>query len=173
MSSKTKLVDAGLTPDSSETSAPAQEFGNTMSEMKDGMEKAALGFEASQGKMKEGLAKAMKTTEEFVAFGQGNLEAAVKSAQILANGLQDLSKHIAGSTQSSFEESVATLKAISGVKSFREALDLQASYTRSMMEKAVAETGKLTDASLKLTEQTIAPITARISLAVEKFSNAA
>jgi hypothetical protein len=37
----------------------------------------------------------------------------------------------------------------------------------------MSETGKLTDASMKLAEQTFAPITARVTLAVEKFGRAA
>ena len=144
-------------------------FEKTLTSVKEGMENAAKGFETQQAKMKEGMAKAMKTTEELVAFGQGNFEAFVKAGQIFASGLQGLSKHIAASTQASVEETVATAKALSGVKSVKEAVDLQSGYARSMMEKAVAETSKITDASLKLTEQTIAPITARVTLAVEKF----
>jgi hypothetical protein len=37
----------------------------------------------------------------------------------------------------------------------------------------IAETGKLTDASMKLAEQALAPITARVTLATEKFSRTA
>jgi phasin family protein len=142
-------------------------------------EKLAQGFTAWQanapvyGNAKEGLTKAMKTSEEIVSFGQGNLEAAMKSAQIFATGLQDISKHVAASTQASIEDSVATMKAIAGVKSVKDVIELQTSFARTMMEKMVAESGKLTDASLKLTEQAVAPLTARVSLAVEKFSNAA
>ena len=147
-------------------------FEKTLSSMKEGMENAAKGFETQQAKMKEGMAKAMKTTEDLVAFGQGNFEAFVKAGQIFASGLQGLSKHIAASTQASVEETVTTAKALAGVKSVKEAVDLQSGFARAMMEKAVAETSAITDASLKLTEQTIAPITARVTLAVEKFGAA-
>ena len=41
------------------------------------------------------------------------------------------------------------------------------------VEEAVAESNKLTDASIKLTEQTLAPITARVTVAVETFGKAA
>ena len=37
----------------------------------------------------------------------------------------------------------------------------------------MSESGKLTDASLKLTEQTLAPIAARVTTAVGTFSKAA
>ena len=59
------------------------------------MTKAAAGFTETQAKVKEGMEKAMKTAEEFVAFSQGNLEALLKSGQIWAAGVQDLSKQMA------------------------------------------------------------------------------
>ncbi len=56
------------------------------------------------------------------------------------------------------------------MKSLKEAMDLQASLARTSLEAAVSEGGKLTDASMKLAEQTMAPLTARVTLAVEKFA---
>ena len=41
------------------------------------------------------------------------------------------------------------------------------------MEKAVSETGRITDASVKLAEQAIAPLSQRFSLAVEKLARTA
>jgi phasin family protein len=108
-----------------------------------------------------------------VSFSQGNLEAVLKSGQIWAAGVQDLSKQVAASAQASFEETVSTFKALTSVKSLKDALDLQASLARTTLEKTLAESGKLTDASFKLTEQAIAPITARVTLAVEKFAKSA
>ena len=40
------------------------------------------------------MEKAMKTAEELVSFGQGNVEALVKAGQIWAEGVQDLSKRL-------------------------------------------------------------------------------
>jgi phasin family protein len=145
----------------------------TVSNLKDGMTKAAAGFTETQAKVKEGMEKAMRTAEELVSFGQGNLEAMLKSSQIWAAGVQDLSKQMAASAQASFDETMSTFKAMGTVKSLKDAMDLQATLARATMEKTLAESGKLTDASFKLTEQAIAPITARVSLAVEKFAKSA
>ncbi|MBN8871647.1 MAG: phasin family protein [Rhodospirillales bacterium] len=139
----------------------------------DAAAKVSMGFEQTQTKMKEGVEKAMKTAEEMMAFGQGNVEALVKSSQIWVTGLQDLSKQVAATAQASLDESMATFKAISGVKSLKDAMDLQASFARAALEKTLAESGRLTDASFKLTEQALAPITARVTLAVEKFAKSA
>ncbi len=145
----------------------------TVSTLKEGMAKATAGFESTQAKVKEGMEKAMKTAEELVAFSQGNMEAVVKSGQIWAAGVQDLSKHVAATAQATFDETFSTFKALTSVKSLKDAFELQASFARSAMEKSMAESGKLTDASFKLTEQALAPITARVTLAVEKFAKAA
>ncbi len=51
----------------------------------------------------------------------------------------------------------------------KEAVELQAHFAKVSIEKAVAEGNKLTDATVKLAEQAIAPLTARMTLAVETF----
>jgi len=145
----------------------------TVSSTQDGVAKATAGIEATQVKMKEGVEKAMKTAEEMVAFSKGNIEAIVKSSQIWATGMQDLSKHVAAAAKTSMEDSMAAFKALTSVKSLKDAIELQTSFARSSMEKTIAESGKLTDASVKLTEQALAPITERVSIAVGKFSKAA
>jgi len=116
-----------------------------------------------------GIKTMLKSTEDFVAFGQANLEAFVKSGQIWSAGVQELTKQFATSAKASFEESVSTFKAISTAKSVKEAMDLQSSFAKAALEKAMAESNKMTDASIKLTEQTLAPITARVTVAVESF----
>jgi phasin family protein len=126
--------------------------------------------EKGQKQVTVSMEKTMKTAEEFMSFNQGNLEAVIKSGQILATGMQDIGKQVAAQAQARFEESMATFRALGAVKSVKEAIDLQATFARASMEKAMADTGRLTDASFKLAEQAIAPLTARVTLAVEKFS---
>lgn len=131
------------------------------------------GFVKTPAEFKVNMEKAMKSAEEFLSFGQGNVEAIVKSGQIWTAGVQDIGKTVAATAQAQIDATVATIKALTGVKSLKEAMDLHAALARSSVEKAVAETGKLTDASLKLAEQTMAPIAARVTLVVEKFGRAA
>jgi phasin family protein len=115
------------------------------------------------------MENAIKSTEEIVSFGQGNVEAIMKSSQIWATGVQDLGKHFAATAQAQLDETMATVKALSSVKSLKEAMEIQSTLAKTAMEKMLAETGKLTDASMKLAEQAMAPITARVTLATEKF----
>ena len=131
---------------------------------------ANAGPDDIQNKVNETMQQAVKSAEEFVSFSQGNFEAMMKAGQIWAAGMQDLQKTFTATAQAQVEAAMGSMKAFSGVKSLKEAMDLQASFARTSLEAAVTETGKLTDASMKLAEQAMAPITARVSLAVEKFA---
>ncbi len=149
---------------------PSKSFDQTVAAMKDGVSKAISTVEVSHLQLKEGITKSMKTAEEVVAFSQGNVEAMIKSGQIWSTGLQDISKQMASSMQASYEEALSAFKALTTVKSLKEAVDLQVGLARSAVEKSVTESSKYTDASFKLAEQAMAPISGRITLAVEKFS---
>lgn len=123
----------------------------------------------AQPKPTQGAHPLMKTAEQLAQFHQSNVEAFMKSGQIWATGLQDLSKTMATTAQAAFEESMSTFRALSGVKSLKEAFDLQTSYARTSMEKAMTESSKLTESSLRLAEQAAAPLSARVTAAVEVF----
>ena len=146
-------------------------FDKTVDGIKQGAASAAAGVEHVHSNMKEGVNKMMKTTEQFVQFSQGNVEAMVKSGQIMATGFQEITKLMASHAQASFDHSMSTFRAITGVKSIKEVMEIQSTYARDAMEKAVAESGRLTEHSMKLAEQALAPISARVNVAVETFSH--
>ena len=149
--------------------ATNQNVDTTLVAMKEGMEKATKGLEASQVKIKEGVEKMMKTAEQMVSFSQGNMEAMIKATQIYASGVQEISKQLASSSKASLENSVAFTKTLMGVKSVKEAVDLQSGFAKSSLESAVSETNRIADASVKLAEHAMAPLTERMSKAVETF----
>lgn len=114
-----------------------------------------------------------KQISDFAAFNTANLEAVTASGKIWAAGVTDLTHQVAGSAKSSFEHSVATFKVLTGVKSVNEAIAIQGSYGKAAFASAVAASKDLTEASVKLTEQAMAPLTARLAVAVESLSKAA
>ncbi len=114
-----------------------------------------------------------KSTEQMVAFSKGNLEALTQSSQIWTAGVKDLAEQATATMQASFQETMAMFKALSSVKSLQEAITLQSGMARAALEKTMSASGKLTEASLKLSEQAMAPIAARVTAAVETFAKAA
>ena len=172
-SAKSEVAEAVSAVNEATAAAATRNYDQAAGAFDASVAQGAASFEKTQAKVKEGMEKAMKTAEEFVAFSQGNLDAFVKSGQIWAAGMQDISKQVAATAQASFEETLSTFRALTGVKSLKDAVDLQASLARSTLEKTVTESSRLTDASMKLAEQTIAQLTARVTLAVEKFARTA
>lgn len=142
----------------------------TVSGLKDGVASATAGLEQAQATMRDGMQKVMKTAEDMFAFSQGNLDAVTRSSQILATGVQDMSQSVAATARATLDDTMNTFKAFAGVKSIKEAMDLQTSLFRSALERVVSQTSQLTDSSMKLSEQAFAPIGARLSLATDKFS---
>ena len=141
----------------------------TVNGLKDGVVTATASLQQAQSVMREGLQKAMKTTEDLVSFNQGNLEAMARSSQILMSGMQEIGQTMAAAAKTSMEDSVSGFKALSGVRSFKDLFELQSSMLRTAMERNAAQTSQFTESTMKLSERALAPISARLTVATDKF----
>lgn len=126
--------------------------------------------------MEKGMEQATKTAEGFfkaaeeaAEFGRGNLEAVTKATQTLTVGMQDLGKQYVAVSQALTDHALESAKALAAVKSLKEAADIQAAFAKASFERAMSETAKFQEASFRLAETAFAPLTARMTLAVEKF----
>jgi phasin family protein len=135
-----------------------------------GYEKAiAMSKEHVEAAVKAGT-QAFKGYEDFVAFGKDNVDAVVKSGTILSKGVQDLNKVLFGLAQASLEDSVAATKKLLGCKSVKDAVEVQGELAKTNYTKLVAESRKISDLSVKIAEEAAAPIAARVTAAVDKFT---
>ena len=90
--------------------------------------------------MSESFSKYVEESDRAIGF--------VAAGKIWAEGVQGLTQQVASTAKASLEESVATFKALSSVKSLKEAFDLQTSYGKTVIAKTLAESNRLTDASI-------------------------
>lgn len=141
--------------------------------MKAGVDATQKGIEQAVQLAKDNVEKAstafFKGYDEFSVMSKGNVEAVVKAGSIYARGLEDLSKTVMAMTQSQFEASVAAAKAVLGCTSLRQMVDLQTDLARTNFDKFVADGSKLSEISLKVANEALEPIQARVNVAVEKF----
>jgi phasin family protein len=114
-------------------------------------------------------AVAFKNYEDMLQFGRENVEAVVKAGSIVAKGVQDLSHQWVVLAQASIDEQVAVGKALIGAKSIKEVVDLSSTAAKTGFDKLFSEGSKLSQASTKVAEEAISPLTTRMSAAVEKF----
>ncbi|WP_137178202.1 phasin family protein [Roseomonas sp. AR75] len=137
--------------------------------MDEGANQARAAMEKNMEQVTKTAEGFFKAAEEAAEFGRGNIEAMTKAAQTFATGMQDIGKQVFAVQQALTDHAMESAKALAAVKSLKEAADIQAAFAKASMERSMSEAAKLQEATFKLAEQAYAPLTARMTLAVEKF----
>lgn len=130
-------------------------------------------FVEASAKAKDAYAKGTAAVGEATEFTKGNVEAVVESGKILAEGFKGLGTEYAAEGKKAFETATADLKELTAVKSPTEFFQLQAKILRRNFDSAVSLGSKNTEAAVKLAGDAFAPISTRVSLAMDKISKAA
>ena len=134
---------------------------------KAGAEAAKKGYEQAVAMTKEQVEKAseavFKGYDQLSTLNKDNLEAVVASGNIVAKGVEGFSKEVFALT------SMNAAKAFMGVKTLREAIDLQADLSRSQFDRLMADSTKLAEMSVKVANEAFQPIQARVNVAIEKM----
>jgi len=129
----------------------------------------AVGQEQVAAAVKAGT-EVFKNYEEVIALNKDNVEAVVKANTLFVNGVQDLNKEIFAMAQATLEENAEMTKKVLSCTSFQDAVAIQNDLVKANYEKAMTESRKITDMTVKLAEGATAPITKQVNLAVEKFT---
>lgn len=136
---------------------------------------ASTNFAGLQDVISEAQAKAQAAFEkgssalgEVTEFTKGNVEAVMESSKIFAEGVQGLGSELVAEGRSAFETITADIKELAAVKSPTDFFKIQGDLLRKNFDSAVAYSSKNSEAVLKLVSDTIAPISGRVSVALEK-----
>ena len=101
---------------------------------------AAAGATAFKG----GIEKSLAGLNEMNAQSKRTLEAVVASATAAAKGAEVLGSQTMAYSKSAIERHVEATKALTGARSFQEAVELQSAYAKSAMETYMAEMTRAT-----------------------------
>ena len=127
----------------------------------------------AQAKAQDAFEKSSAAFGEAGEFTKGNVEALVESGKILASGLQEMGSGFVAEAKTAFETMSADAKQLAAVKSPADFLKLQSELLRRNFDAAIAYGSKNSEAVMKLTNDAFAPISGRVSVAVEKAKKAA
>lgn len=130
-------------------------------------------FSELKEKAKSAYEKTTSAAGEATEFAKGNAEAIVESGKIFAEGAKALGSDMVAESKAAFETMTADVKELASVKSPTDFFKFQSEMLRRSFDAAVATGSKNTEAMFKLTNDAFAPISNRVSLAVEKVSKAA
>ena len=123
-------------------------------------------------KAKEAFAKSSKLAEEAVEFNKANVEALVEAGKIAAKGIETLGQEGVTFARKSFEDTTAALKGYTAVKTPADFFKLYAENSKKAFDAAVAQTSKTSELVVKLTNDSFAPISNRVSVITSKMKAA-
>jgi phasin family protein len=124
---------------------------------------------AARDQFEKASQSAYRSYDEFSKFQRENWEAFVAASQIFAKGAEGISKAWMSFTQDAVESAAAASKALIGAKTLREVVDVQNDFAKGSFDKFVAESTKLSEATVKVVNEAAEPLTARLNLAAEKM----
>lgn len=131
------------------------------------------GFADLQAQAQAAYEKNAEYAAEMREFGKGNLDAVVESGRIFAAALQDIAKGAVEDGKTAVETATADAKELAAVKSPTDFVQLQGKIASRNFDAAVAQFSKTTEAWVKLANDVAAPLSSRVSLAMEKARKAA
>ena len=132
-------------------------------------------FNGMQDAMTEAQAKAQAAFEKSASmmgeaseFAKGNVEAMIASSKIMADGVQQIGSSMVAESRTAFEAMSGDMKELAAAKSPTDFFKIQSEMVRKNFDNAVAYGSKNSETMLKLMSDAMAPISSRVSLAVEK-----
>ena len=126
-----------------------------------------------QTRAKTAFEKGSVLASEMGEFSKHNVEAIVESGKILATGVQDMAKSYVEEGKAAVATLTSDAKEIAAVKSPTEFVQLQSQIASRNFDAAVANVSKTTEAWVKLASEAFAPISSRVSVAMDKVRKAA
>ncbi len=126
-----------------------------------------------QTRAKTAYEKSTVLASEMGEFSKHNVEAIVESGKILATGMQGLAKTYVEEGKAAVSTLTSDAKEIAAVKSPTEFIQLQSQIASRNFDATVANVSKTTEAWVKLANEAFAPISSRVSVAMDKVRKAA
>lgn len=127
-------------------------------------------YNTTREKMDEAQKSAFDNFDQVSDFNRENVEAVIVSSNIVAKGFEVVGKEFAAYAQKAADANMAAAKMLSTAKNPQELMDMQTEWAKTAFDGFVAESTKLQDISVKVSNQASQPISERINKAVETFS---
>ena len=121
---------------------------------------------------KEAFEKSLTALNDINAHSKSNLEAVVASVTAATKGAETLGAETLAYSKKSLEDHVSAAKSLSSARSIQEAVELQTAWAKSAMEAYMAEMNAASEIVAASLKETVTPLNARVTAAVEKFQAA-
>jgi phasin family protein len=127
---------------------------------------------ASGQAFKDAVDKSLTAMNEINAQSKSTLEALVASATAAGKGAETLGAQAVAYSKKSMDDHIAAARSLTAAKSIQEAFELQTAWAKSALEGYLAEVTRASDTMTASVKETLTPLNARFTAAVEAFQAA-
>lgn len=121
---------------------------------------------------KDGVEKSLTALNDINAQSKQNLEAIVSSATAATKGAEALGAQAIAVSKKAVEDYAAAAKSLTAAKSVQEVVELQTGFAKTALETYLAEFGRASEIVAASVKESLYPLNARVTAAVEKFQAA-
>jgi phasin family protein len=121
---------------------------------------------------KDAVEKSLNAVSEINAQSKQNLEAVVASVTAAGKGAETLGAQAMAYSKKSLDDHIAAARSLTGAKSIQEAIELQTAWAKSTLEGYLAEVNRASETMAASLKETLTPLNARVTAAVETFQAA-
>ncbi len=121
---------------------------------------------------KDTIEKSMSAMNELNAQSKSNLEAVVASVTAASKGAETLGAQTMAYSKKSMDDYMAAAKSLSSAKSLQEVFELQTAFAKSALEGYLAQVNSTSETVAASLKETLTPLNARVTAAVETFQSA-
>lgn len=129
---------------------------------------AAAGGQA----LKDAVDKSLTAINDINAQSKSTFEALVASATAAGKGAEALGVQAVEYSKKSLDDHVAATRSMSAAKSIQEAFELQSAWAKSTLESYLAELNRASETLTASMKETLTPLNARLTAAIETFQAA-
>jgi phasin family protein len=114
-----------------------------------------------------------KSYDEASTMNKANVDAVVQASSNAAKGVENLNREMMGFAQQRIEANVDLAKRMMSAKTLREFFDAQSDFARQNFDTFVAESAKMTELAVKVSNEAMEPIQTQTNKTVEKVMKSA
>lgn len=155
----------------------AEDFGKQAAERmeksgKEAADRMTAMFGDANERAKSAMERGARFFEEMTELARGNVEAFVESSKVAAKGFESVGQEVAEYGRKNFEDASSAMKRFAEIRSPAEFFKLQSDYARTAFDNGVAQSARISENMIKLSNEAIEPISNRYAVAAEKARNA-
>jgi len=128
-------------------------------------------MEMTKDQVEKASAAVMSGFDDYAAFNKENVNAFVKAGNVWSKGFEDMGKMFFAFAQNSTQQSVEATKSFMGAKTITDIADAQSAFAKTSFDSIVAESTKISELTMSITNEASAPVQAQFNAAAEKFAN--